>query len=319
MTENETADVAATEMCACGQPLHYPNATVQEIITGVVDRMGPFLNIETPKGVWEVPRHFAALHGVKANELPALAAKYGFKQVSGRTDAASIGVLPEGDGALPSAEEESSSNVAVAKSPMRSLLPGLPQIPCLFCGQPIDGLGFFDHFLAEGVFALAFLAAANAPEEQLDTFRSELEAVEDRVKETLEKSALPVARDLQRVLQNRKNLRLDIFAEVAHLFRAQTVKPVAVEQKDVPVPDGAVVVEDNDIDAVLMGDALSRFRESRPYGRRLVVPEVLPTDDDGVDEPAGAELDALLIGDLFSVCEEGPEVPAHLLPMPVRT
>lgn len=40
---------------------------------GLVLRYGLYVRVRTPVGTWRVPRHFIALHGLKAEELPALA------------------------------------------------------------------------------------------------------------------------------------------------------------------------------------------------------------------------------------------------------
>jgi len=37
--------------------------------------------VETPDGRFAVPRIFIACHGLKAADLPALAARYGFERV----------------------------------------------------------------------------------------------------------------------------------------------------------------------------------------------------------------------------------------------
>lgn len=67
-------------LCACGKPLHYVNQELKGIIAAYCRDLGPTVRIQTRKGVWHVPRHYIALHGLKAAELPALAKQYGFEQ-----------------------------------------------------------------------------------------------------------------------------------------------------------------------------------------------------------------------------------------------
>lgn len=69
---------AAQETCACGQPLHYSQPANQAIVQRLIDMHGPLLIVRTPQGAWWVPRHWIALHGIAAADLPALAAQYGW-------------------------------------------------------------------------------------------------------------------------------------------------------------------------------------------------------------------------------------------------
>lgn len=64
--------------CACGRPLHYLDGTSRALVETLVAKHGP--NVPTIAGGWRyaVPRHYIALHGIKATELAALAAKYGW-------------------------------------------------------------------------------------------------------------------------------------------------------------------------------------------------------------------------------------------------
>ncbi len=65
--------------CACGQPLHYTDSTVQAIVDRLVAEHGATVVVEVA-GTFRkflVPRHYIALHGLKATALPAL----GFEEV----------------------------------------------------------------------------------------------------------------------------------------------------------------------------------------------------------------------------------------------
>lgn len=69
-----------SEDCACGQPLHYPDPAIREKVEQIVENLGPFVHVTTPEGTWRVQRHYIALHGLKAEELPSLGL---FKKVKG--------------------------------------------------------------------------------------------------------------------------------------------------------------------------------------------------------------------------------------------
>jgi hypothetical protein len=69
------------EMCACGRPLHYTDPNNYRRVQAFVEELGPTLHVHCGGRSWLVPRHFIALHGLKASDLPALAAQYGFKEV----------------------------------------------------------------------------------------------------------------------------------------------------------------------------------------------------------------------------------------------
>jgi len=65
-------------MCACGKPLHYTNPLLQAIVQDFVNRLGENIRITVRDRSWMVPRHYIALHGVKAQELETL----GFPEVT---------------------------------------------------------------------------------------------------------------------------------------------------------------------------------------------------------------------------------------------
>lgn len=66
------------QLCPCGEPLHYRSGDYRRIVEKLIAVLGPDMNVTTPAGSWRVPRHYIALHGVQADELPALAARLGF-------------------------------------------------------------------------------------------------------------------------------------------------------------------------------------------------------------------------------------------------
>ena len=66
------------ETCHCGQPLHYTDLTLRHEVEEIVDKYGPLVTVSVPgEGSFRVPRHFIALHGLKAVEVPSL----GFERV----------------------------------------------------------------------------------------------------------------------------------------------------------------------------------------------------------------------------------------------
>lgn len=66
------------QLCACGLPLHYSDKALQAHVQHLVDTMGEFVPITVAgAGTWKVSRHYVALHGIIAAELPGL----GFERV----------------------------------------------------------------------------------------------------------------------------------------------------------------------------------------------------------------------------------------------
>ena len=63
--------------CSCGQ-VH----VIKGLASVLIARCGPDVTVETPAGRWRVPRAWIAAHGLKADEVPALAGRYGWKAAS---------------------------------------------------------------------------------------------------------------------------------------------------------------------------------------------------------------------------------------------
>ncbi len=61
-----------TALCPCGQPLHYTSPLVAAYVHALVEQLGEFVTVTTPEGSWRVSRHYLALHGLTAAELPLL-------------------------------------------------------------------------------------------------------------------------------------------------------------------------------------------------------------------------------------------------------
>lgn len=71
------------ELCHCGKPLHYTDPLVADFTRGLIAENGPTVKISVGGRVWEVQRHYIALHGIKAAELADL----GFPEVEGEPPA----------------------------------------------------------------------------------------------------------------------------------------------------------------------------------------------------------------------------------------
>ena len=78
MTKKEDSDSKKVNTCHCGKPLHYTNKETERIMKMFVAELGEFIPLTVGKRTWEVQRHYIALHGVKARELPDL----GFKEIT---------------------------------------------------------------------------------------------------------------------------------------------------------------------------------------------------------------------------------------------
>jgi hypothetical protein len=70
---------APSEFCACGRPLHYVDMTAEARVRRLVELNGETVVVQVAGGhAFQVPRHYIALHGVKAWELADLARIYGW-------------------------------------------------------------------------------------------------------------------------------------------------------------------------------------------------------------------------------------------------
>jgi hypothetical protein len=77
------ASVAAArdQRCPCGRPLHYSDPTLRFRVEQLIAELGPTVTVTVNNRAWQVPRHYIALHGLIAAQLPALAARFGFTEV----------------------------------------------------------------------------------------------------------------------------------------------------------------------------------------------------------------------------------------------
>ena len=67
-----------TQLCHCGQPLHYSDPKIQAQVEEIIAMTGEFIEVKLSGKTWRVQRHYIALHGLKGSEVASL----GFEQVS---------------------------------------------------------------------------------------------------------------------------------------------------------------------------------------------------------------------------------------------
>jgi hypothetical protein len=60
------------ELCHCGKPLHYTDPWVEQLVRKFVSELGEYVPTTVGGRTWLVPRHYIALHGVKASEVAGL-------------------------------------------------------------------------------------------------------------------------------------------------------------------------------------------------------------------------------------------------------
>jgi hypothetical protein len=65
------------ELCACGRPLHYTSPITQHYVEKMIATLGSHVPVTVQGRTWLVQRHYVALHGLKAVDLPNL----GFEEV----------------------------------------------------------------------------------------------------------------------------------------------------------------------------------------------------------------------------------------------
>jgi hypothetical protein len=70
------------EMCPCGKPLHYQDRDKRRNVDELIARLGLEVPVTCEGRTWLVSRHYIALHSFDASELPVLAKKYSFKEVT---------------------------------------------------------------------------------------------------------------------------------------------------------------------------------------------------------------------------------------------
>lgn len=65
------------EKCHCGQPLHYTDSMHEQVVRRLIMTLGEHVKVTRGNRSWLVSRHYIALHGLKAEDLPTL----GFEEI----------------------------------------------------------------------------------------------------------------------------------------------------------------------------------------------------------------------------------------------
>jgi len=65
-------------LCHCGKPLHYSDAKIQRMVEALIAELGEHVVVAVGSRSWLVPRHYIALHGLRAQDVPTL----GFDEVA---------------------------------------------------------------------------------------------------------------------------------------------------------------------------------------------------------------------------------------------
>lgn len=64
--------------CHCGKSLHYTNPETQKLIEKIIEEKGEFVVVQVGQRKFNVQRHYIALHGLRAQQLPDL----GFEEIN---------------------------------------------------------------------------------------------------------------------------------------------------------------------------------------------------------------------------------------------
>jgi hypothetical protein len=65
--------------CPCGD-IHELSAEIRVAYENITRGLPETVAVQADGGAWLVPRVYIAAHGLKADELPALAERYGFEE-----------------------------------------------------------------------------------------------------------------------------------------------------------------------------------------------------------------------------------------------
>ena len=60
------------KLCHCGRPLHYSDPEIQRDVEAVIGLLGEHITVQVGGRKWLVPRHYIALHGLKAANIATL-------------------------------------------------------------------------------------------------------------------------------------------------------------------------------------------------------------------------------------------------------
>lgn len=65
------------QLCHCGEPLHYADLSVKEMVDDLIVKLGTHIDVIYGNKTYKVPRHYLALHGVKWELMDT----YGFEVI----------------------------------------------------------------------------------------------------------------------------------------------------------------------------------------------------------------------------------------------
>jgi hypothetical protein len=68
---------ANTDLCHCGEPLHYRYESTRRLVERFIAAIGQYVNVTVNGRTFRVQRHYIALHGINAADLPSL----GFEEI----------------------------------------------------------------------------------------------------------------------------------------------------------------------------------------------------------------------------------------------
>ena len=60
------------KLCHCGRPLHYSDPEIQRDVEALIALLGECVTVQVGGRKWLVPRHYIALHGLKAVDIATL-------------------------------------------------------------------------------------------------------------------------------------------------------------------------------------------------------------------------------------------------------
>jgi hypothetical protein len=69
------------KLCLCGRPLHYSDPEIERLVEKIISIKGELVAVRVGDRGWMVPRHYIALHGIRAQELTSVAEKYGLREI----------------------------------------------------------------------------------------------------------------------------------------------------------------------------------------------------------------------------------------------
>lgn len=76
--------MAHVEYCPCGRQLHYTDKAIEAKVKALIKEKGRTVEVTVGAETWRVPRHYIALHGLRAKDLSYLGYNYGWERIRPR-------------------------------------------------------------------------------------------------------------------------------------------------------------------------------------------------------------------------------------------